>query len=78
MPSKIQDKTIKKVEDIIKKEKLLNKSKLILLSNVGSKYIDDILEILSLRGKVLIAKHEIFNRKGDLQVYACEIKWIGN
>jgi predicted transcriptional regulator len=78
MPSKIQDKTIKKVEDIIKKEKLLNKSKLIQLSNVGSKYIDDILDILSKQGKVLIAKHEIFNQKGDLQVYACDIKWTGN
>ena len=68
--------TLNKVRNIIKTEREINKKNLIKKSGVHSKYLDDILDILSNKGLVIVAKTESFlgNKK---VVQSVNIKWVG-
>ncbi len=72
----IQPKTIKKVEDVIRKAKEINKTNLIKASGVHSWYLDRILDTLEKEGKVAIVKvlHEL--GEGKVVVVSMKIKWI--
>jgi predicted transcriptional regulator len=70
----IQPKTIKKVEDVIRKAKEINKTNLIKESGIHSWYLDRILDDLEKEGKVVIVKVE---RVKDNKPYvvSMKIKW---
>lgn len=77
MPKSITEETKKKIEDFIKKNKLVTISQVTNQLQITFKSVNEVLEELKKEKKIAIARYESFSGNKVIS-QSVEIKWIEN